>query len=136
MSKKYKIGDYAEGGIIASVDTTGTSGLVYFEGLTSPNMSTMQIAKDTIADINDAPGYSNWTLPSMLQIIPVYNNLFKAGFTLYITDDQWNFSTTPGNAGGGSETVFQMGIFTKKELLMNMQGVPTREYNWFMVRTF
>jgi hypothetical protein len=91
-SNNVSIGDYYQGGIVFYLDPSGTGGLIVMptDLMNYTNNYTWTDANNVCNNVK-CNGYTDWYLPSLTELLMIYNNLGNAGFR----DEYWSASTAP-----------------------------------------
>jgi hypothetical protein len=86
------IGDYYQGGYVFYLDPAGTGGLIVMptDLMNYTNTYTWTDAVNVCNNVK-CNGYTDWYLPSLTELLMIYNNLGNAGFR----DEYWSTSTAP-----------------------------------------
>ena len=85
-----QIGNYAYGGIVFYVDSTGQHGkVVSTHDLQNYDFNTDRLTSISICENLISNGYSDWYLPELSELLMIYNNLGNGGFGF----PEWSGST-------------------------------------------
>jgi hypothetical protein len=111
-----QIGDYYAGGIVFYVDGTCEHGLVVTPfDLMNYDFNSDRMTAITICNNLKCNGYTDWYLPTLSELLLVYNNLGNAGFreenwsSSTATTVRWYWSSTINTPGSGFGVNFDNG---------------------------